>query len=162
MKLDYFFPLMVFFPLLLIQIIIVPLISIEGFVPDLVLILLVFYTLKKGQLYGTILGFVFGLFIDLITGSLLGSSMFSKTLIGFVAGYFYNENKIDIYFKSYTFLLILFLCSILDNISLTLITSFDYETNLLSLIFSNSMIPVFYTVTIGAVVIIFYPKRKYI
>lgn len=162
MKFDFFLPLIVFFPLLLIQIIVVPLISIDGFVPDVILILLVFYTLKKGQLYGTLLGFIFGLFIDLITGSLIGSSMFSKTLTGFIAGYFYNENKIDIYFKSYTFLLILFLCSVLDNISLTLITSFDFETNLLSLIFSNSMIPVFYTVTIGAVIVIFYPKRKYI
>ncbi len=80
MKLEYLIPLLVFFPLLLVQIIIVPLISIEGFVPDLLLILLIFYTLRKGQLYGTVLGFVFGLFIDLITGSLLGSTMFSKTL----------------------------------------------------------------------------------
>jgi rod shape-determining protein MreD len=162
MKLEYLIPLLVFFPLLLVQIIIVPLISIEGFVPDLLLILLIFYTLRKGQLYGTVLGFVFGLFIDLITGSLLGSTMFSKTLTGFIAGYFYNENKIDIYLKSYTFLLIILLSSIIDNIALTLITSFDYESNLLSLLFERSMIPVFYTVTIGAVVMIFYPKRKYI
>lgn len=162
MKLEYLIPLLVFFPLLLVQIIIVPLISIEGFVPDLLLILLIFYTLRKGQLYGTVLGFVFGLFIDLITGSLLGSTMFSKTLTGFIAGYFYNENKIDIYLKSYTFLLIILLSSIIDNIALTLITSFDYESNLLSLLFERSMIPVFYTVTIGAVVMIFYPQRKYI
>ncbi|HPI38285.1 MAG TPA: rod shape-determining protein MreD [Ignavibacteriaceae bacterium] len=162
MKLEYLIPLLVFFPLLLVQIIIVPLISIEGFLPDLLLILLIFYTLRKGQLYGTVLGFVFGLFIDLITGSLLGSTMFSKTLTGFIAGYFYNENKIDIYLKSYTFLLIILLSSIIDNIALTLITSFDYESNLLSLLFERSMIPVFYTVTIGAVVMIFYPQRKYI
>ena len=103
MKIDYLVAILLFFPLLIIQTTIVPLIAINGVIPDLIIILLAFYALKMGQLHGTILGFIYGLLFDLITGGLLGSSMLSKTVTGFVIGYFYNENKKDIYLKSFIF-----------------------------------------------------------
>ena len=58
---------------------------------------------------------VFGFLFDLITGSLLGSSVISKTITGFTAGYFSNENKRDFYLSSYAFPLIVLLCGIIDS-----------------------------------------------
>ncbi len=105
MRTGYIISLVLFFPLLVVQTTIIPLVEINGIVPDLIMILLVYYAIKYGQIYGTVLGFVYGFFFDLITGSLFGSVMFSKTLTGFIAGYFSNENKRDYYLKFVYFLI---------------------------------------------------------
>jgi len=159
MRFQYILPLILFFPLLIIQTTLIPLISINGIVPDLLLILLVFYAVKEGQMYGTILGFVFGFFFDLITGSLLGSSMLSKTLSGFIAGYFYNENKQDLYFKSYVFALIVLLCGIIDAIVYSFFSTVEFSTNILLLFFEQGLMPGLYSALVSVFIIIFYPKR---
>jgi len=159
MRFQYILPLILFFPLLIIQTTLIPLISINGIVPDLLLILLVFYAVKEGQMYGTILGFVFGFFFDLITGSLLGSSMLSKTLSGFIAGYFYNENKQDLYFKSYVFALIVLLCGIIDAIVYSFFSTVEFSTNILLLFFEQGLMPGLYSAVVSVFIIIFYPKR---
>ena len=137
-----------------------PLISINGIVPDLILILLVFYSMKRGQLYGTALGFVYGFLFDLITGSLLGSTMLSKTLAGFVAGYFSNENKRELYFKSYSFALIVLMCSVIDSVVKSFFTTIDLNTSLFNLLFQQGMLPGIYTAVLSIFVIMFYPKRS--
>ncbi len=159
---DYLLPILLFIAALLIQIIIVPFISIEGIIPDLVLIILVYYTLRKGQLFGTVLGSIYGLTFDLITGGIIGSTMFTKTLAGFIAGFFYNENKKDIYFTSYLFLLIVLLCSIIDSVAFTLISSFEITTNIFSLLINQGLFPAVYTTVLSTIITIFYPKRRYI
>ena len=80
MKFEKILPVIYFFPVLLTQVLVVPYLELNGIVPDLILILIVFYTLKFGQLYGIILGFILGGITDFSTGSILGSSMFTKTL----------------------------------------------------------------------------------
>jgi rod shape-determining protein MreD len=162
MKYEQIKPLLLFPPILIIQIFLIPLISIEGIAPDLILMLLVFYTLKNGQLYGTVIGFIFGLFFDLISGGILGSMMFSKTLSGFIAGYFYNENKIDLHFKSFAYPLIVLLISILDSITISLITSFDINTNIITLFFYQGLLPALFTSALCFFVTFFYPKGSYI
>ena len=130
MKIDYIIAVLLFFPLLIIQTTIVPLIAINGVVPDLIIILVVFYTLKMGQMHGTVLGFIYGLLFDLITGGLLGSSMLSKTITGFITGYFYNENKKDIYLKSFIFPLIVLLASTIDSFILSFFSTLDLNTSI--------------------------------
>ncbi|MEO8399279.1 MAG: rod shape-determining protein MreD [Ignavibacteriaceae bacterium] len=161
MRLQYIISIIIFFPLLLIQTTVIPLIAINGIVPDLILILLVFYSLRFGQVYGTILGFVFGFLFDLITGSLLGSTMFSKTLAGFIAGYFYNEKNPDIYKKSVFFSLIVLLCAIIDSVVYSFFTNINFNSNFLTLIFDQGMLPGFYTAVFSLIVIIFYPRSRF-
>lgn len=62
MRADYFIAILLLIPLTILQLTVIPLFSYNQIAPDLVLILLVYYTLKMGQLHGTILGFIFGLF----------------------------------------------------------------------------------------------------
>ncbi len=159
MRSDYVVSILLFFPLLVIQTTLVPFVALNGVAPDLILILLVFYTLRNGQIFGTALGFIYGFLFDLITGSLLGSTMLSKTLTGFVAGYFYNENKLDNYFKSYVFSFVVLLCSIIDSVVNGFFTSIDINTNIINLIYRHGLLPALYTALVSVVVIVFYPRR---
>jgi rod shape-determining protein MreD len=158
---SYLFPFLLFFVILLLQTTIVPFASVGGAVPDLILILLVYYTLKHSQIYGTVLGFIFGFLFDLITGSLLGSSMLSKTIAGFTAGYFANENKFDVYLKSYTFSLIVLLCAVVDSIIYTFFSSVEISASLLELFLSQGVFPGVYTSVISVLVVFFHPRRRF-
>ena len=159
MKTDYILAILLFFPLLVIQTTIVPLLAVNGIIPDLIIILLAFYTLKMGQLHGTILGFVYGLLFDLITGSLLGSSMLSKTITGFVIGYFYNENKKDIYLKSLLFPLIVLLGSTVDSFILSFFSTTDLNISITTFFIEQGILPGIYTAVFSIIVIVFYPRR---
>jgi rod shape-determining protein MreD len=64
-------------------------------VPDLVLLWIVYIAIREGQLAATTAGFLLGLIIDLLSGQdgMLGLATVSKTVGGFVAGYFFSEGK---------------------------------------------------------------------
>ncbi len=160
MRSEYILSFILFFPLLVIQTTIIPLVSINGIVPDLILILLVFYSMRLGQIYGTVLGFIYGFLFDIITGNLLGSTMLSYTLAGFIAGYFSNENKREIYFKSYSFALIVFLCTAVESVIKAFFTAIDLNVSLVNLLFRQGLFPGLYTSLLSVVVIMFYPKRS--
>lgn len=155
----YIAALLLFFPLLVIQSTVIPLISIAGVIPDLILILLVYFTLRMGQIHGTILGFVYGFLLDLITGNIFGSAMIAKTISGFIAGYFYNENKLDIYFKSFIFSLIVLLSATIDSFIFSFFSSVELEKSILLRFFEQGMFPGFYTAIISLVLVMFHPRR---
>jgi len=159
MKWKYIFPFIIFFFVYLVQITVVPFIRLAGVIPDLILILLVYYSISRGQLYGTVLGAGYGLLIDLISGNLLGLSMLSKTIAGFVAGYFTGESKKDTNVSTYNFSLIVLLCSIVDTIVFTFFSTFDLQTNILSILFEQALLPSLYTAVVS-ILFIFYPFRR--
>lgn len=159
-KPQYIISLLLFFPVLLIQITVVPLLSISGVIPDMIIILLVYYSITQGQIYGSVLGFIYGFLFDIITGGLIGSTMFSKTLAGFVAGYFSSENKIDNYLLAYNFSLIVLLCSFVDSTINIFFSSMDFNSSLFVLFLEHSLFPAIYTAAIALMIMIFYPKRR--
>jgi len=161
MRSQYIWSIIFFFPLLLFQTTILPIIAIKGIVPDLIVILLVFYSMRLGQLTGTVLGFVYGFFFDVITGSLLGTTMLSLTIAGFVAGYFSNENKRDLYFNNYTFVLIVAICSIINSGFNSFFASIDLNTNIMKLLLNQGILPSLYTALVSVLVVVFYPKRSF-
>lgn len=161
MRSQYVWPVVLFFPVLLFQTTILPLIAIKGIIPDLIIILLVYYSIMLGQMTGTILGFVYGFFFDVITGSLLGTTMLSLTITGFVAGYFSNENKRDIYFKNYIFVLIVALCAIINSLLNSFFVSVDLNTNMMRLLLNLGILPALYTSLLSTIVVVFYPKRNF-
>jgi rod shape-determining protein MreD len=81
---------------LLLQTTVVRFLAIGGVVPDLVLLWIVGIAIRRGQLGATVAGFGLGLAFDLLSGpdGMLGLSALANTAAGFIAGYFYNENKI--------------------------------------------------------------------
>ncbi|MFC2133313.1 rod shape-determining protein MreD [Bacteroidota bacterium] len=159
MPFKHYLPVLIFFPLAVIQLTIIPLISIDHVGPDLIVVLLVYYTLMNGQVYGTILGFVLGLLFDLISGGLLGSAMFAKTLAGFSAGYFYNENKIEQNVGTMIFIFIVFVCSAIDSFAYSVLAYSGTGINTVFLIFEMSILPGVYTAILTFPFLIFKTRK---
>jgi len=159
MKWELVTPFITFLIVLLVQITVIPLIAIAGVIPDLVLISLVYYSISRNQFYGTVLGASYGFFIDLITGSLLGSSMLSKTIAGFTAGYFSTETKKEININTYIFSLIVFICALIDSVIFSFFSAFDLQTNIFKLLFEQALLPSLYTAVVSGL-FIFSPYRR--
>lgn len=124
------------------------------------MILVVFVALRYGQLYGTIFGSVAGLFFDLISGGIIGSAMFAKTISGFVAGYFYSENKIEYNTSTMFMLLVVFISSSINSFFYLLISSSEIKLTASHLILEQGILPGFYTALFTLPVVIFNQKRK--
>jgi rod shape-determining protein MreD len=92
--------------------------AIETIAPDLLLIWVVYLALREGQTAATTAGFFLGLLFDLISGNdgMLGLAALCKTMAGFAAGYFYNENKISQILGGYQFVLVVAVASIVHNV----------------------------------------------
>ena len=159
MRFRQILPIIIFFPVLLIQITVIPLISIDGIVPDLILILLVYYSISYNQIYGTVLGASYGFLFDLITGSLLGSMMLSKTIVGFIAGYYSAETRRDQFLNTYAFTFIVLLCAVIDSIIFSFFSAIDFNTNIFKLFFDQALLPALYTGVVSTI-IIFIPYRR--
>jgi rod shape-determining protein MreD len=98
---------------LLLQTTVVRFLAIGGAVPDLVLLWIVGIAVRRGQLTATVTGFGLGLAFDLLSGpdGMIGLSALANTVAGFIAGYFYNENKILQTMSGVRFLFITMLAS---------------------------------------------------
>lgn len=153
-------PVLIFVPLAVIQLVILPLVSIDGISPNVIVILICYFTLKYGQVYGTFLGFILGFLFDLVSGSLIGAFMFSFTITGFLAGYFFNENKVELNIATYAFLIIVALCATVNSFLYTLISSSYDKLNIFSLIFGGGILPGLYTAFFSLPIIMFSPKRE--
>ena len=158
-KPQYILSFILFFPVLLIQITVIPFLSIGSVIPDLILILLVYFSITQGQIYGSVLGFIYGLLFDIITGSLIGSTMIAKTIAGFTAGYFSSENKKEQYLVAYNFALIVLLCAIIDSTINAFFSSIELNSSIFLLFFEHSLLPAIYSAAISLMIMIFYPKR---
>ena len=69
--------------------------AIKGVKPDIVLIILVFVSLRRGSMAGQLSGFISGIIEDLLSLAPLGFHAFSRTLIGFLYGLFQGNIFLD-------------------------------------------------------------------
>ena len=159
MKLKYFIPLFIFFPVVIIQLTIIPFISIQGVVPDLLLIAVVYFSISYGQIFGTITGASYGLLYDLISGNLIGSTMLSKTVAGFVAGYFSSETRREKYLYTYSFSIVVLITGLIDAIIFAFFSVIDFNTNLFLALFNHALMPSIYT-SIVSILVVIVPYRK--
>lgn len=159
MTLNYLKPILYFIPLAVIQLVVIPLITIDGIAPNLILVLLVLYTLYYGQIYGMITGFIFGFILDIISGGLIGAFMFSFTISSFIAGFFYNENKLDINTASYFLIIILFICGTVNSFLYSSVSNSNNDVSFLFLLIEEGMLPGIYTAVFGIPILIFNPKK---
>ena len=144
----------------IIQLSIIPLISIGSIIPDLIIILIVSFSLRYGQFYGTIFGAFSGLLFDLVSGGILGSAMFAKTISGFVAGYFYSDNKIEYNTSTMFFLLIVFISSAINSFFYLIISSSEIKLTASHLILEQGVLPGIYTALFALPVVVFNQRRN--
>ena len=90
--------------------------SIANIIPDIMMIWIVYIAITEGQIPATLYGFAIGLLLDLVSGQFLGLSALSKTFAGFLAGYFYSENKMQMNLANYQFLVIVGIVSMVHKL----------------------------------------------
>jgi rod shape-determining protein MreD len=156
---NYLKPLFYFIPLLILQLTVIQLISVFGIVPNLILILIVYYTLLGGQIYGTVLGFFLGFLFDIFSGSIIGSTMLSFTVAAFITGFFFNENKVDTNTASYFFLFIIFIASFIQSFIYSIVGNFNPDIGITVFLFEGGILPAVYTTLFGILLLV-YNARK--
>jgi len=135
--------------LLLLQTTFVPFLSIGGFLPDPLLLWVVYVAIRRGQMEATITGFLVGLLQDAVSMQFFGLSALTKTIAGFVAGYFFNDNSTEQTLGSYRFLTILFLSSFIHNIVYYGIFLQGIQDSVFSTMIEFSIVTSLYTVVVG-------------
>jgi rod shape-determining protein MreD len=153
--------IILFIPAIIIQLVAVPLISISGIGPNIIVIFLVYFTLMNGQIFGTILGFICGFIFDLISGSVFGVSMLSMTISSFIAGYFYNEPKIEVTTTSFFFVFIVFLCASIESLVFSAVSSSTPDFNFIFLMVEGGILPGIFTAALSVFKIIFTKRKRF-
>lgn len=134
-------------------------ISLEGITPDLLIIWVVYIAVKRGQMTGTIWGFALGLFFDLSVGNFIGLSAFSKTIAGFTAGYFYDEQRTSMTLGSYRFLIVILIVSFIHNIFYFIIYTRGSETGILGAVMEVGLATTCYTAIISLLPMLFFARK---
>jgi rod shape-determining protein MreD len=133
--------------------------SILNIVPDVLLIWIVYIAINHGQVPATVYGFAIGLVIDLVSGEFLGLSALCKTIAGFLAGYFFHENKIDLTLSNYRFLVIVGVISLVHNIVYFIIFTQGSSVGLLTAIVQFGIFSSMYTTVIAALPMFVYMRK---
>lgn len=114
---------------LLIQLTLINSITILGLKPDLIMVVVVVFSLLKGEKEGAISGFASGLLQDVFSTGLLGINALAKTVIGFTCGIL----KEKIFYEHILFLIpvITFIASFMQSILIfLLLRAFGIECGL--------------------------------
>lgn len=137
--------------------------SISEIVPDILLVWIVYIAIREGQIPGVIAGFLLGLLVDFLSGpdGMMGLSALTKTVGGFLAGYFYNENKTLQTLGGYKFILAIGVVSLVHNVIYFLIFLQGTDIPSWRMIMSYGLPTTIYTAAVGLLPM-FAIARKYL
>jgi rod shape-determining protein MreD len=132
--------------LLVIQFTFIPLISVKGIMPDLMLIILVHWSLKKSSTYGVIMGFVVGVLQDFAGAGMIGVFSLSKSIscyiVNLLKGNYFNTN---LFYRGW----VLFVATLVHHLITLLFVSHNSEAGFFVLFLRYSMPSIFVTVLTG-------------
>lgn len=135
-------------------------VAIGSIIPNLIIILVVSFTLRHGQFLGTIFGSFSGLVFDLISGGAIGTAMFATTISAFIAGYFYSENKVEYNTETMIFLLFVFISASIKSFFYLLLTASEIKLTASHLILEQGILPGVYTTLIALPLLLYNQKGK--
>ncbi len=144
--------------LITLQTTIIPFTSIAHIIPDILLIWIVYIAITRGQIPATIFGFAIGLVMDLLSGEFLGLSALTKTIAGFLSGYFYNENKIEMTLGNYQFLIFVAIMSFVHNVIYFVIFTQGSDVGFFTAIFRFGMFSTIYTTSLALIPYFIYSR----
>ena len=146
-------------PLLLViifQSIVSDVVSIQGIRLDLPIFILVYISLTQGPKQGVILGFLFGLLLDVFSPERLGLGALIKCSLGFAVGNFKDTLFLEsLYSKG----LIVFLCVIVNDLIYYLASTGLSLSTTLHVLLSSSLPSAVYTLVVGMLIFVFLEKR---
>ena len=137
-KLDYIKLLFIIFCAFLLQTYLVPVLEINVWRPDLIIIIVLFIGYKYGALPATLAGFVLGIFQDSLSASPIGISSFANCIVGFLAGSF-REYKMKSNTAYLTTILLLLLHGFLFYLIYHVKTEASYTYLIFTRIFPNTI-----------------------
>lgn len=100
----------------ILQVSVLEFISVSSITPDLLTILIVWIALVEGRLWILFAAFSYGIIFDFLSNDLIGMNALTKTIVAFVAGFFYKEGKSNKLLATLKFPLIVLICSIFHNL----------------------------------------------
>ncbi len=160
MKKSSFWIYIYFTASLLIHISVLPIISINGVLPNLWIVLLVYFTLERTRLWGILTAAVFGLVIDLTCGNLIGASVFAASLAIYFGGFFWSEQRNKQILQNYSFILIVMLVTFIYSVVFAILTNLDIRGSIFSLVMMQGVFPSLYTAAISSFIVIVNSKRR--
>jgi rod shape-determining protein MreD len=146
--------------LLVVQTVFIPFFAVGGYMPDILLIWLVYIAVRRGQIEATLSGFAVGLLQDIIATRFFGLAALAKTVAAFCAGYFFNDNMIEQTLGSYRYVMIVAITSFIHDFILFAIFFQGAEGSVLFLTFKSSFAATIYT-SLFCIFPMFIFSRKY-
>lgn len=138
-----------------------PLLSVNGVVPDILILWVVYNGIRRGQIEGVTGGFLVGLLQDLVTTQFFGLASLTKSVAGFMAGYFCNENKTALTLGTYRYLLILGACSLAHNLLYYVIFLLGAEPTGSLMAVTLSISTAAYTVAVGSLLMFAFSRMRF-
>jgi rod shape-determining protein MreD len=135
-------------------------IQISEILPDLLIILITWVTIREGRFFALFFAFVVGLGLDAASYDVLGSNALAKLVSCFVIGFFYQEEKELFILKSFRFLIILFIGAVISNLIYHLLYINFTELTVQRFIAKNVLANSFYTTVIGIIPLFYNLPRK--
>jgi rod shape-determining protein MreD len=131
------------------------LIAIKGRKPDFLLITLIFLSFGYGNVIGTTSGFFIGLLQDVIETQFIGINALTKSIIGFVAGYFITKQK-----QKPEFGLIFFFCAFLHDVIFYYIFTYNTEIKFFNVIMLYALPNTLYSLVIAMLIFLIISEGK--
>jgi rod shape-determining protein MreD len=148
---------------LVVQTTVIPFLGIRTIVPDILVVWIVYLAVRDGHIAGSTAGFLLGLGVDLLSGSdgMLGLSSLAKSVAGFAAGYFHNENKTQQTLGGTMLLVAVGVAALLHNMIYFLIFLQGSSLDVWAMVFQYGLPATLYTVAF-ALLPMFAFARKYL
>lgn len=153
-------PYLLIFPVIFLQLNVMPFFEIDKTVPDLTLLLSIVAALLYGQTKGIFISCYYGFLIDIFSGGLIGPQMFSKTLASFIAGYFYKPEGGENFLGSFWLLGLAFVCKFIDGVCYAFLSGENIALTLFDLIYINGIAPSIYTAIFAIPIIVFFKDKR--
>jgi rod shape-determining protein MreD len=143
--------IILFVVVVILQFSIVRFIEILHWRPDLILIVLVSFSLRKGPNWGMTAGFIGGLLQDLVGAQILGLNALAKTMAGFIAGILSGKLAVRT-----EYFLVLLISGFFHDLIYFFFYTIGEDFSLRSLIIFYTIPNLLYTVIIGGVLYYFF------
>jgi rod shape-determining protein MreD len=147
---------LVFIALTVVQTTLCRLIAVKGVQPDLILIFIVYLSMKEGAMAGILCGFLAGLFFDVYSPQHLGAGSLAKSIVGYLSGLLDERNiTLDDKYK----MLVLFIAALFHD---TVTASFAYgpAAAFKTILVFQSLPAALYTAFVGGIFFLAASRRK--
>ena len=143
----------------ILQVVLSNAVSILGAVPDLAMIYLVWTVLRRGQFVSLFVGFGIGLLLDILSSGSIGSHSLSFVIVGFLLGYFYNEEETEQRVRNWPFLMFVAIGSLASGVIYYLFFKLALGIGFVDYFLSQAGLAALYT-TVVAVVPMLWSSRR--